>query len=72
MATHHNLEFHARVGAFAHTGGLRYSSPAVYDRGGGDLYFQFSHLLPTLLAQARWIGGDRRCSSRRRSSAGSD
>jgi hypothetical protein len=59
MATHHNLEFHARVGAFVQTTGLKYSSPAVYDRGGGVLYFQFSHLLPALLGQARWIGGDR-------------
>jgi hypothetical protein len=59
MATHHNLEFNARVGAFAQTTGLRYDSAAVFDRGGGRIYFQFSHLLPTLLAQARWIGGDR-------------
>ena len=59
LASHHNLEFHARVGAFAHTTGLQYSSPAVYEKGGGVLYFQFSHLLPVLLAQARWIGGDR-------------
>ena len=59
MATHHNLEFNARVGAFAQTSGLRYSSAAVFDRGGGRLYFQFSHLLPTLLAEARWLGGDR-------------
>src|SRR5471032_1229204 len=35
MATHHNLEFNARVGAFAHTTGLRYTSPAVFDRGNG-------------------------------------
>jgi hypothetical protein len=53
MATHHNLEFNARVGAFAQTTGLRYDSAAVFDRGGGRIYFQFSHLLPTLLAQAR-------------------
>ncbi len=59
MATHHNLEFNARIGAFAQTTGLRYSSAAVFDRGGGRLYFQFSHLLPTLIAQARWLGGDR-------------
>lgn len=59
LATHHNLEFTARVGAFTHATGLRYGSPAVFDRGGGRLYFQFSHLLPVLLAQARWLGGDR-------------
>lgn len=59
MATHHNLEFNARVGAFAHTNGLQYASAAVFDRGDGHLYFQFSHLLPTLLAEAGWLGGNR-------------
>ena len=39
--------------------GLQYASAAVFDRGDGHLYFQFSHLLPTLLAEARWLGGNR-------------
>jgi len=38
---------------------LTYVSPGVYDNGHGSLYFQFSHLLSVLMAQARWLGGDR-------------
>ena len=58
MATHHNLAFHEALAGIRNTTGLLFDSPAVYDQGGGNLYFQFSHLLPTLLAEARWIGGD--------------
>lgn len=59
MATHHNLQWHEPLATFSNaSAGLWYASPAVYDHSGGHLYFQFSHLLPTLLAQARWLGGD--------------
>ena len=58
MATHHNLQFHEPLAALKGANGLWFFSPAVYDQGGGHLYFQFSHLFPTLLAEARWIGGD--------------
>ena len=32
--------------------------PRCSTAAAGSINFQFSHLLPTLLAQARWIGGD--------------
>ncbi|HEY5011674.1 MAG TPA: hypothetical protein VIK61_03090, partial [Acidimicrobiia bacterium] len=47
-----------RVGAFTTVTGLKYSSPAVYGHG-RSMHFQFSHLLGALLAEARWVGGDR-------------
>jgi hypothetical protein len=52
MATHHNLVLHARFGAFRRFGAIWYDSPAIYP-GKGHLTFQFSHLLPALLAQVR-------------------
>jgi hypothetical protein len=59
LATHHSLAVPARVGAFKHATGLTFASPAMFTDRHGTLSFQFSHLLPVYLAQARWIGGDR-------------
>ena len=58
LATHRSLVFDAANGAFAGTPGLKYSSPGIYG-GGRNMHFQFSHLLGVLLAEARWVGGDR-------------
>jgi len=58
LASHRSLVFNAASGAFAGTPGLKYSSPGLYG-GGSRMHFQFSHLLGVLLAEARWIGGDR-------------
>ena len=53
-----NLTVNARVFPFAHEPTLTFASPAVYDRTGDKLTFQFAHLLPAVLAEAHGIGGD--------------
>ena len=58
LATHSGLAFRADVGAFRGTPGLAYGSPAI-DGHGSTMHFQFAHLLGVLLAEARWLGGDR-------------
>ncbi|HEY5014638.1 MAG TPA: hypothetical protein VIK61_18275 [Acidimicrobiia bacterium] len=58
LATHSGLTFRADIGAFRGTSGLAYSSPAI-DGHGPAMHFQFAHLLGVLLAEARWLGGDR-------------
>lgn len=54
-----SLEVRPRVGGFANDRSLSYKSFAVYDMPDGTLQFQFSHLLPAVLAEAYGIGGDR-------------
>jgi hypothetical protein len=58
LATHSGLVFRADIGAFRGTPGLAYGSPAV-DGHGPTMHFQFAHLLGVLIAEARWLGGDR-------------
>jgi hypothetical protein len=58
LATHSGLTFRADIGAFRGTPGLTYGSPAI-DGHGPTMHFQFAHLLGVLLAEARWLGGDR-------------
>ena len=58
IASHGNLTVNARVFPFAHEPTLTFASPAVYDRTGDKLTFQFAHLLPAVLAEAHGIGGD--------------
>jgi hypothetical protein len=58
LASHTGLVFRADVGPFATMSGLRYDSPAVYGHGHA-MHFQFSHLEGVLLAESRWLGGDR-------------
>jgi hypothetical protein len=59
IARHGNLEFSARLGPFA-VPPFDVSSPGLSPlKGQPDLSFQFPHLLPSLLAQARSLGGDR-------------
>jgi hypothetical protein len=59
IAAHGNLRVIPEVGPFAHQSSLRFSSYGIYQNRDGSLSFQFAHLLPSLLAQARLIGGDR-------------
>jgi hypothetical protein len=40
-------------------GHYNWASPGMYPEGNGRLEFQFNHFLPTLLAEAHDIGGDR-------------
>jgi hypothetical protein len=54
-----SLEVHPRVGPFATEPGLEFESFAVYEMPDGSLQFQFSHLLPVVLAEARSVAGDR-------------
>jgi len=59
IATHGSLRVNAAVGPFAHQPSLTFISFAMYSTRGGTLTFQFAHLLPALLAEARLLGGDR-------------
>ena len=59
IARHGNLVLTARIGPFA-VPPFDVSSPGTSGlRGTSTLQFQFTHLLPTLLAEARGVGGDR-------------
>ena len=59
IARHGNLEFSARLGPFA-VPPFDVSAPGLSPlKGQKELSFQFPHLLPTLLAEARSVGGDR-------------
>src|SRR4029453_11980661 len=59
IARHGNLEFSARLGPFA-VPPFDVSSPGLSPlKGQPDLSFQFPHLPPSLLPQARSLGGDR-------------
>jgi hypothetical protein len=59
IARHGNLEFSARLGPFA-VPPFDVSAPGLSPlKGHPELSFQFPHLLPSLLAQARSLGGDR-------------
>ena len=59
IASHGDLTVDARVPPFTHEPKLVFSSQAVDDRDHTRLTFQFSHLLPAVLAEAQGIGGDR-------------
>jgi hypothetical protein len=54
-----SLEVEPRVGPFATEPGLRFESFAVYEMEDHSLQFQFSHLLPVVLAEAHALAGDR-------------
>ncbi len=58
IALHGNLRVDAAVGPFASQPGIVLGSFGMYPRG-GVLSFQFAHLLPSLMAMAHDIGGDR-------------
>ena len=58
VAEHGSLVVAAAEGPFATADDLVFQSPGTYDEGGGHLQFQFSHLVPVLLAEAHWVGGD--------------
>ena len=58
ISQHGNLQVDAAVGPFAGQPGLTFSSFGIY-ASGGVLSFQFAHLLSSLLALARDVGGDR-------------
>jgi hypothetical protein len=59
IARHGNLEFSARLGPFA-VPPFDVSAPGLSPvKNQKALQFQFSHLLPSLLAEARGVGGDR-------------
>jgi hypothetical protein len=53
-----NLEVRPHVGPFAQDHSLVFFSYAVYDMPDGSIQFQFSHLLPVVLAGAFNIGGN--------------
>ena len=59
IAAHGNLRVVPEVGPFAHQTSLTFSSFGMYQNHDGTLSFQFAHLLPSLLALAQRIGGDR-------------
>jgi hypothetical protein len=59
IASHGNLRVIPDIGAFAHQPGLTFFSNAMYANHDGSLSFQFAHLLPTVLAEAHRVGGDR-------------
>jgi hypothetical protein len=54
-----SLEVRSRVGPFASEPSLQFDSYAVYNTRDGTEEFQFSHLLPVVLAEAYAVGGDR-------------
>jgi hypothetical protein len=54
-----SLEVDARRGPFADEPSLHFDSFAVYEMPNGRVQFQFSHLLPVVLAEAHAIGGER-------------
>ena len=58
LATHHSLVIPAGT-HFAQSGlSVSVTSPGIYATGGHTAQFQFVHLLPALLAQAYYVGGD--------------
>ena len=57
IADHGSLRVSPRVGAFADRSFV-FAGAAVYEMADGTLEFQFAHLLPALLAEARSVGGD--------------
>jgi hypothetical protein len=59
IAVHGNLRVVPNVGPFAHQASLIFKSAAITQNHDGSLSFQFAHLLPSLLALAQRIGGDR-------------
>jgi hypothetical protein len=58
IAGHGNLRVPAPFGPFAGQPGLTTASFGMYPGRDGSLSFQFPHLLPAVLAEARGIGGD--------------
>jgi hypothetical protein len=58
IARHGNLEADVSKGPLAHDPNLSFSGPAVFNAPGGKLEFQFAHLLPVVMAEARSVGGD--------------
>ena len=59
IASHGDLRVIPDIGAFAHQSRLTFFSNAMYANHDGSLSFQFAHLLPTVLAEAHRVGGDR-------------
>jgi len=59
IAGHGNLQVPAPSGPFAGQPGLTTGSFGMYPSRNGSLSFQFPHLLPAILADARSVGGDR-------------
>ena len=59
IAGHGNLQVVPNVGPFAHQHALTFGSLAVSEGNDHSLSFQFAHLLPAMLAEARLLGGDR-------------
>ena len=58
IASHGNLRVVPDT-TFAHSASVSFGSLALYQGHDGVLSFQFAHLLPALLAEARQLGGDR-------------
>ena len=59
IAAHGTLHVVANAGPFASEHALTYGSIGVYEDRNHVLSFQFAHLLPTVLAELRQLGGDR-------------
>ncbi len=59
IAGHGTLVVDAGTGPFGTTDDVLLESSGTYDEGGGRLDLQFNHLVPVLLAEAHWLGGDR-------------
>src|SRR5207302_735593 len=53
IAREGSLRVSPAVGPFAHQAGLTFASNAMYQNHDGSLSFQFAHLLPAVLAEAR-------------------
>jgi hypothetical protein len=59
IAGHGTLVVDAGTGPFGTADDVLLESSGTYDEGGGRLDLQFNHLVPVLLAEAHWLGGDR-------------
>ncbi len=57
IAAQGTLEVDAGKGPFS-ADGVVLESSGTYDRGNGVLDLQFNHLVPVLLAEAHWLGGN--------------
>jgi hypothetical protein len=53
-----SLEVQAEVGPFETAKSLGYSTPGLPEPEPGTLNFQGNHLLPVLMAEGGWLGGD--------------